>query len=116
VILRETVALRDDILAHRRLFFKYNIQAVQLSVDDRPADIDKIGPEEGENVHRLGISEAGVVFDQLHPGTGAHETAVHDPFVGDARLPADRLGDLPGDGEPFGGGGGVQEGEEMVGG
>ena len=49
------------------------------------------------------------------PDGGDHESAVHDPLIGNAGLPADRLGDLSGDLQSLGHGSGVEEGEEVVG-
>ncbi len=101
MILGQTVTPGDDILADGRLLLEFDGETVQSAVNHGLADIHKIGLQQGEDIHGLGIAEAGIVFQQPDALLRDHETAVHDPFVIISCFPIDRLGNFLRDRQSF---------------
>ena len=44
----------------------------------RRRQLDKVGVEEGKNVHRLGVAEAGVVLDQANAVDDSDKAAIEN--------------------------------------
>ena len=85
------VALGHHVLADRGQPRELDAHAIERAPDDGLADVDEIGPQQGQDIQGFGVAEAGVVLQQANAVPRGHEAAVEDAAIPLAGVAQQRL-------------------------